>query len=214
MSATRATPIGTLIRNTHSQPGPSVSTPPTITPIDAAMPPTAPKMPSALFRAGTLGERARDDREGGRRGHRRAESLRGPRPDELGEPVGETGRQGGSGEHRHAGDQHQATAEQVGGPAPEEEEATEHQPVGDGDPLQVRGVEPQIGLDRRDRHIDDGEVEDDHELGARHQRQDDAAVGGAGGRRHQSPLSAGARRRGGSGRPWRWRAPSARPRSA
>src|SRR5918995_1059697 len=50
--ATSTTPMGTLTRNTHSQPGPVVSTPLTITPNDAALPDTAPKTPSALVRAG------------------------------------------------------------------------------------------------------------------------------------------------------------------
>ena len=44
--------MGTLTRNTHSQPGPVVSMPLTITPNDAAVPDTAPKTPSALVRAG------------------------------------------------------------------------------------------------------------------------------------------------------------------
>src|SRR5918994_3659585 len=51
-SATSTTPMGTLTRNTHSQPGPVVRAPLTITPIDAAVPDTAAKTPSALVRAG------------------------------------------------------------------------------------------------------------------------------------------------------------------
>src|ERR671916_2392774 len=54
-SAANATPTGTLMKNTHSQPGPLVSAPPAITPIEAALPPTAPKMPSALLRAAPSG---------------------------------------------------------------------------------------------------------------------------------------------------------------
>src|SRR5918994_6986613 len=50
--ATSTTPMGTLTRNTHSQPGPVVRAPLTITPIDAAVPDTAAKTPSALVRAG------------------------------------------------------------------------------------------------------------------------------------------------------------------
>ncbi len=42
--------MGTLIRKIHSHPGPSVSSPPAITPIDPALPPTAAKIPNALLR--------------------------------------------------------------------------------------------------------------------------------------------------------------------
>ena len=50
--AISATPTGTFIRNTHSQPGPVVNAPPAIVPTVAAVPPTAPKMPRARLRAG------------------------------------------------------------------------------------------------------------------------------------------------------------------
>src|SRR3954447_18478688 len=40
--AISTTPIGTLMKNTQRQPGPSVSRPLAITPIDAEVPPTAP----------------------------------------------------------------------------------------------------------------------------------------------------------------------------
>ena len=50
-SPIRAAPMGTLTRKIHSHPGPSVNSPPAITPTVPAAPPTAPKMPSALFLA-------------------------------------------------------------------------------------------------------------------------------------------------------------------
>ena len=43
-------------------------------------------------------------------------------------------------------------------------------------PLQVGWVEAEVGLDRRDRHVHDREVEDDHELGAAHQGENDSRV--------------------------------------
>jgi hypothetical protein len=43
------------MKKIHSHPGPVVSAPLTITPIDAALPPTAPKMASDLLRAGPSG---------------------------------------------------------------------------------------------------------------------------------------------------------------
>ena len=54
-----------------------------------------------------------------------------------------------SGEHAEAGGQHPAPAEQVGGPAAEQQQPAEREPVGDDDPLEVGGGEPEIGLDRR-----------------------------------------------------------------
>ncbi len=44
-------PTGTLIKNTQRQPGPSVSRPLAITPTDAEVPATAPKIPRARFRS-------------------------------------------------------------------------------------------------------------------------------------------------------------------
>jgi hypothetical protein len=44
-------PTGTLMKNTHRQPGPSVRSPLAITPTDADVPPTAPKIPRARFRS-------------------------------------------------------------------------------------------------------------------------------------------------------------------
>ena len=45
-------PSGTLRKNTHCQPGPWTSRPPKIDPAIAAVPPAAPKMPSARLRSG------------------------------------------------------------------------------------------------------------------------------------------------------------------
>ena len=49
--AAAAMPIGTLTQSTHSQPIPSVRTPPRRTPAAPPEPATAPQMPSALLRS-------------------------------------------------------------------------------------------------------------------------------------------------------------------
>ena len=49
--AISATPIGMFTQKIQDQPGPSVIRPPAITPTDAAAPPVAPKMPSAISRS-------------------------------------------------------------------------------------------------------------------------------------------------------------------
>ena len=93
-----------------------------------------------------------------------------PRPwtaaggDELAQRAGQAGGQRRRREQGEAGDQHVAPAEQVGGPPAEQQEAAERQAVGDDDPLQVGLGDAEVGLDRRQGHVHDGEVEHDHEL--------------------------------------------------
>src|SRR5207248_7545277 len=61
-----ATPTGTLIQNTHCQPGPSISGPPMIQAAVAAMPPVAPHAPIALLRPAPSGKlRIRIDKAAG-----------------------------------------------------------------------------------------------------------------------------------------------------
>ena len=61
-----ATPTGTLIQNTHCQPGPSISGPPTIQAAVAAIPPVAPHAPIALLRSAPSGKlRIRIDKAAG-----------------------------------------------------------------------------------------------------------------------------------------------------
>jgi hypothetical protein len=50
-SAAAAMPIGTFTHSTHSQPSPSVSTPPSRTPAAPPLPATAPHTPSARLRS-------------------------------------------------------------------------------------------------------------------------------------------------------------------
>ena len=51
VSASTASATGTFTQRTHSQPRPSVSTPPSRTPAAPPEPATAPHAPSALFRS-------------------------------------------------------------------------------------------------------------------------------------------------------------------
>src|SRR6266542_6978097 len=53
--------------------------------------------------------------------------------------------------------------EQIRGATPEQQEAAEGQPVGGHDPLQVRLGEVKLAADRRQRNIDDREIDDRHE---------------------------------------------------
>jgi hypothetical protein len=127
----------------------------------------------------TLRKRVDQDRQCGGRGQRRAEPLARPGGHQLAQRSREPGGERRDREQPEAADQHLPSAEQIGGPAAQQQEATEHQPVGDDHPLQIRLSEAQVGLHRRQGHVHDGDVEDDHELGAAHQRQDQSGAGGS-----------------------------------
>jgi hypothetical protein len=67
-------------------------------------------------------------------------------------------------EHEQPGDERPALAEQVGGAPAEHQKAGERDRVGVDDPLQVGVGEAEALVDRRQRDVDDRDVEDDHEL--------------------------------------------------
>ena len=110
-------------------------------------------------------ERRRQDRERGRREQRRPEPLCGAERDQraLGprEPVEERADR----EQRQAGHEQAPAAEQVGHAPTEEQDAAEEDRVGGDHPLEALLAEVEVGLDRRQRDVDDRDVEDDHELG-------------------------------------------------
>jgi len=56
-------------------------------------------------------------------------------------------------------------AKQVAGPAAEQQQPAERHRVGVDHPFQVRPGEPERLLDMRQGHVDDGQVERDHQLG-------------------------------------------------
>ena len=69
-------------------------------------------------------------------------------------------------------------AEQVGEPPAEHQHAAEEDRVGGDHPLQADLREVQVGLDRRQRDVDDRDVEDDHELRHDDQRRGRASAAG------------------------------------
>jgi hypothetical protein len=167
-------PTGTLMKKTQRQPGPPVSRPLAITPIDADVPPAAPKIPSARVPPGTFWERHGQDRQR-RRGHQRgAEPLdasrRDDRPRRSPQPRGERGAR----EQHQPGHQHPAAADQVGHPPAQEQESSQHQGVGDDQPLLRALGEPELALDGRQCHVHDRHVQHDHELDQAGQGEDDA----------------------------------------
>ena len=87
-------------------------------------------------------------------------------------------------EDRHAGDEHRPATEEVGEAPAEQQEAAEREAVADDHPLQIGLAGAEVGLDRRQRDVHDRQVEDDHELGPAHQREDERGSGGSGSGRH------------------------------
>jgi hypothetical protein len=121
-------------------------------------------------------ERRRDDREGGRGDQRGAEALEPAAEDQHRRGVGEPVQQGREREDDEPGEEDALAPEQVAGAAAEEQEAAERQRVGVDDPLQVALGHVQVGLDRRQRHVHDRRVEDDHELRQADEREDEPGV--------------------------------------
>ena len=81
-----------------------------------------------------------------------------------------------AGEDDQAGDQHAATAEQVGHAAAEQQEAAVGEDVAVDHPLQALLAEAEVALDRGQRDVEDRRVEHVHELDDAEQEQDcDAA---------------------------------------
>ena len=119
-----------------------------------------------------LAERRREDRERRRRDDRAAEALHAAGDHEHRLAAGQAADQRGGGEQQQPEDEHAPAAEEVGGAAAEQQEARERQRVGVDDPLQVDRREAQVGADRRQRDVHDGDVEDDHELRQAAQHED------------------------------------------
>ena len=118
-----------------------------------------------------LGEGGRENRQRCRRDHGTAEALHGASRDQQPLAVGEPAGQRGEREQGQAGDEHAASAQEVGCAAAEQQEAGEGHGVGVDDPLQVDLGEAEGVPDRGQRHVDDRHVEDDHELRQARQQQ-------------------------------------------
>jgi hypothetical protein len=112
---------------------------------------------------GALREHVHHDRERRWQDDSRAESLEQAHRDQEASAGRESRAERGRREHAQAQHQDPPAPEQVGGPATEEQEAAEGDPVSGNDPLQVRFGEVKVAADGRQRDVDDGEVDDGHE---------------------------------------------------
>jgi hypothetical protein len=122
--------------------------------------------------------------DGGRRDQCPAQTLQPAADDQHAGGLRQAVDQGGHREENHPGDEQTLSAQQVRRPATQQQEAAKDQRVAVDHPLQVGGREVQTALDRRERDVDDGRVEDDHELSQagnhQHHPRVDPAAGAAG----------------------------------
>jgi len=112
-----------------------------------------------------------EDRQRSRRDGCRTESLERSEGDERRLTPGESAekraeREDGDAEHEHA-----PTPQQIGRPSSEQEKAAEDERVCADHPLEVLLREPEIGLNGRERDVDDRDIEDGHELHREDQRE-------------------------------------------
>jgi hypothetical protein len=141
----------------------------------APVPAIAPKMPNALPRS--IGSVNVGEQAEGRRGQQRAEqALRRAGRDQHLEGAGCTTDGGGDGEPEQAADEGPFAPEQIAEAAAEEEQRAERQRVGGDDPLARVVAEAEVLLRARQRDVDDGRVEDDHQLRHGDHREDDPAA--------------------------------------
>ena len=122
------------------------------------------------------GEAGGDEGQRSRGDDGRARALDDPGRDQQGGIGGQSPGQAGQREGDQADNEHAAPAEQVGGPAAEDEQAAEGDRVPGDDPAHGVGGHVQLALDRGQGHVDDAEVEHDHERGDEDESQLQAPV--------------------------------------
>jgi hypothetical protein len=111
-----------------------------------------------------FGEGGGDQRQRGRGDQRAAGALDGAGGEQEGLAGGEPAGQGGGGKQQQPGDEHRAAAEQVPGPAAEQQQPAEGQRVGVDHPFQAGSGKAERPLDVRQRDVDDGRVQHHHQL--------------------------------------------------
>ena len=124
-----------------------------------------------------FGKAGGDERQRGGSDDGGARALEDPGGEQQRGVPGQSARQAGQRERDEADDEHAPPAEQVSGPAAEDEQAAERDRVPGDDPLHRVGGHVQLALDRGQRDVDDAEIQDDHERGDENESQLDGAVG-------------------------------------
>ena len=119
-------------------------------------------------------ERRGDQRQGGGRRERGTEALETAGGQQQQLALGEATEQRRHGEDHEADHEDAAPAVEVGEPAAEEQQATEHQRVAGDDPGQVGAGDVEVLADERQGDVRDGRVEDDHQLRDRDEHEGQA----------------------------------------
>ena len=123
-----------------------------------------PPPPERVIAIRPFGEAGGEDRKPGRRHDGTAETLGSTRGDQrrlvLGEPAGERG----EAEQRQPGGEHLTAADQVRAPPADQKKARQRERVGIDHPVQPCCREAEVGPDRRQRDVDDRDVEHADEL--------------------------------------------------
>jgi len=110
-----------------------------------------------------LGEHHHDHAQDPRRGQRTAHTLDEARSDQQPLAVGQAAEERGHGEHPQARQEDSPAPDEVAQAAREQQQAAEGDQVGVHHPGEARLREAQVALDRRQRDVHDGGVQDDHE---------------------------------------------------
>ncbi len=171
VSAIAATATGTLMKKIHDQCRYEVSTPPEQHPRRRAAAGRRAVDPERKVALATLGERRHQQRERGGCHQGAPQALKRAKRDQRALRPGEAAQQRGRAEQREPHHEQAPAPEQVCQPPSEQQHPAEEDRVGRDDPLDRRVRESQVGLDRRQRHVDDRDVQDHHELGGDDQRQ-------------------------------------------
>ena len=126
----------------------------------------------------SLGELRGQRRQGRRDHHRRTYTLHQARADEHALRLREPADEGRGAEQSRAGHQQQPPTDEVGGSSAEQHEPAVGEQVGAQHPLQVLHREVQMGTDRRQRHVDDGRVDEVEHADAAQEQQRQLALPG------------------------------------
>ena len=157
--------MGTLTNITQRQDTSCVSAPPATRPIAPPAADTVVKRPMARTRSRPSEKMvvSRASEDGAANAAPTPCRARADRSIQPGD--GQPAEQGAQGEDGDAGQECPAPAEEVTGPSPQQEEATEGEQVGVEDPGEVTSGEPEALLDVREGDVDDRRVQDHHQLG-------------------------------------------------
>lgn len=132
--------------------------------------------PERVVALGALSEHVHHDRQGGGQHDRGAQALNGSRCDQKRVAGRERASQRRRREHAQPCHQEPATPEQIRGMTAQQEKAAERERVRGHHPLQAGLGEVQVATDRRQRDIDDRQIDDRHEVRDRQQRKRAPAI--------------------------------------